>query len=318
MDNHFFGPIPEELGRCKSLVKMRLMKNTLNGTIPAGIFSLPDVNIIELADNYLSGELPMQMSGAWLETLTLSNNQISGRIPSAIGNLPHLQILHLQMNRFSGKVQEEIFNLPWLAELNIRTNNFGGEIPASISGCSSLTSLDFSQNNFVGEIPRGIGKLKVIELLNFSRNKLTGPIPVEFTYMASLKTLDLSYNNFIGRIPTGGQFLELNASFEGNPHLSSHSSNKVIIAGLTGALLTLLLMLLLIYVLIRVYRKRKNSKIQKCSSWNLTVFQVQLDLNIEDVLQCLNALTHRTLLVGAVLEMSTKGQCQTVMSPSND
>ncbi|PRQ49184.1 putative transferase, protein kinase RLK-Pelle-LRR-XI-1 family [Rosa chinensis] len=301
-ENHFFGPIPEELGRCKSLVDILLMKNTLNGTIPPGIFSLPDVNVINFNDNHLSGELPMQMSAASLEFLTLTRNQISGKIPSTIGTLKNLQKLELAMNRFSGQVPKEIFSLQSLYILNMSTNKFGGEIPAAISDCSSLTSLDFSQNSLVGEIPRGIGKLKVIEFLNFSRNKLTGPIPVEFIYMANLTILDLSYNNFTGRIPTGGQFLSDIASFEGNPHLCSPRNvscssynhprprdHKVIIAGLTGALLPLLLMPLLIHVLIWVYRNRKIRMIERCGSWKLTVFQVQHDLKIEDVLQCLNA-----------------------------
>ncbi|KAM5577636.1 hypothetical protein ABKV19_008134 [Rosa sericea] len=273
-DHHFFGPIPEELGRCESLVEIRLMSNTLNGTIPAGIFSLPHVNIIELDDNFLSGELPMQMSGASLKILSLSRNQISGKLPSAIGNLRNLQTLSLEMNRFSGQLPDEIFNLQRLVELNISTNNFGGEIPT------------------------GIGKLRVIEYLNFARNNLTGPIPVEFKDMWSLTTLDLSYNNFIGSIPTGGQFLAFNnASFDGNPHLGSRASfnhprpvwSDPILAGLTvgsGALLAMLLMLL---IRIRVYRKRKIREIEKSGSWKLTVFQVQIDLNIEDILQCLNA-----------------------------
>ncbi|XP_062012957.1 receptor protein kinase CLAVATA1-like [Rosa rugosa] len=302
-DNQFFGSIPEELGRCKSLEDIQLMRNTLTGAIPAGIFSLPNLFFIMLDDNQLSGELPMQMLGAPLEGLTLSRNQISGKIPSTIGSFKDLQTLLLDNNRFSGQVPKEIFSLQSLNRLNMSTNEFGGEIPAAISDCSSLTSLDLSQNTLVGEIPRGIGKLFQIGILNFSRNKLTGPIPVEFKYMANLTTLDLSYNNFIGRIPTAGQFLVFNnASFNGNPHLclprnvscSSYNhprprDHKVIIAGLTGALVTLLLMPLLIYVLIWVYRKQKIRKIEKCGSWKLTVFQVQHDLNIEDVLQCLNA-----------------------------
>ncbi|KAL6219813.1 hypothetical protein ACLB2K_007572 [Fragaria x ananassa] len=296
MENHFFGAIPEELDQCKSLVKIRLMKNRLTGTIPAGIFSLPNVIMIELNDNYLSGKLPLQMSGDLLTVLTLSRNQISGRLPSSIGYLWNLQSLSLDRNRFSGKVPVEIFSLQLLNKLNISTNNFGGKIPASISGCSSLTTLDFSQNSLHGVIPGGIGKLKAIEYLNFSRNKLTGPIPVEFRNMTRLKTLDLSYNNFIGRIPTGSQFSSGVSSFAGNPNLCSprkvlcSSANyrrpqkhKVISVGLSAALLTLLLVCVLI---MRVYKKRK---IEKCGSWELTIFQAQLDLNVEDVLKCLSA-----------------------------
>ncbi|XP_021803592.1 receptor protein kinase CLAVATA1-like, partial [Prunus avium] len=279
------------------------MKNAINGTVPVGIFNLPNVVMIELDQNYLSGQLPTHMYADSLEILTLSGNQISGEIPRAIGNLNNLRTLSLAMNKFYGKIPKEIFYLKWLLKINISINNLGGEIPASISNCSSLTFLDFSRNNLVGEIPRGTTKVEAIQRVNFSRNQLTGQIPDEIPYITtSLTTLDLSYNNFTGTIPQSSQFLAI-VSFEGNPSLCRNVSCPSLINQrardhnafgsplklaliIIGPLLVLLLIILLLFLLVKVYRITKMRKIQKSKGWRLIVFQ-QLHLNVEELLQCL-------------------------------
>ncbi|XP_059460313.1 receptor protein kinase CLAVATA1-like [Corylus avellana] len=302
MENFFFGPIPEELGECKSLTKIRIMKNQLNGTIPAGIFNLPLVSQIEVNENHFAGELSFELSASKLGILTLSGNQITGKIPPGIRNFKNLQTLSLEMNSFTGEIPEEIFHLPLLSRINVSANNLSGEIPASISSCTSLTSADFSRNNLFGEIPRGISKLNDLSILNFSRNQLTGEIPSEIKFMTSLTTLDLSENNLRGTIPTVGQFLVFNdSSFAGNPNLcpphpatcpsfvgspgqisgrsrSDSGAWKVVIAAI--AIVTALSL-----VLVTVYLMRKK-KLQKSCAWKLTAFQ-RLDFKAEHVLKCL-------------------------------
>jgi hypothetical protein len=41
MQNKLSGPIPEDLGNCKTLAKVRLNNNFLRGSIPAGLFLSP-------------------------------------------------------------------------------------------------------------------------------------------------------------------------------------------------------------------------------------------------------------------------------------
>ncbi|KAJ8624730.1 hypothetical protein MRB53_033260 [Persea americana] len=303
MENYFFGPIPEKLGECKSLNRVRLAKNFFNGTIPAGFFNLPLANMVELSENYFSGELPGEMSGETIGMLIVSNNQMTGRIPPAIGNMRGLQVLSLELNRFSGEIPAEIGDLRQLLSLNLSGNEIVGSIPSDLTRCSSLASLDLSQNNLTGEIPEEIAKFKILSTLNLSRNHLNGKIPSEMRWMRSLTSFDVSYNDLSGPIPIGGQLLVFNVTyFIGNPKLcgpplSSSSTcrsdsdptykSKNALSTLQWTVLIIVviagvLMATALIIKARAWLKKKDDS----KAWKMTAFQ-RLDFTAEDVLECL-------------------------------
>lgn len=310
MENGLFGPIPHELGECKSLLRVRLAKNFLNGTIPKGLFNLPCANMLEFNDNYFSGELPPEMSGDKVGTLTVSNNQITGKIPSAICNLAGLQSLSLELNQFSGEIPAEIGCLKQLSKLNISRNDLIGGIPSEIGHCSSLVSIDLSQNNLSGCIPSELTGLPNLNTINLSRNHLTGEIPMEMQSMHSLTLLDLSYNDLSGAIPTGGQFLVFNdTAFVGNPNLCSHNLTCISLisaadrkASNQHSTLKLKVVAILAAAVAAgaavatIVRARRGNYIncidwfknggKSAKAWKLTAFQ-RLGFTVDDVLECL-------------------------------
>ncbi|KAF3624704.1 hypothetical protein FXO38_30114 [Capsicum annuum] len=169
--------------------------------------------MLELDNNYFTGQLPTEVNANNLTKLVLSNNWITGTIPPSIGSLN-------DMNRLSGEIPEEMANLKKLLTIDLSGNNLTGEIPSSMALCSELTLVDLSRNQLVGEVPKEITKLKSLNELNLSRKQLNGAIPREIGGINSLTVLDLSYNDLSGRRPTNGQSKFFSGrSFEGNPKL---------------------------------------------------------------------------------------------------
>jgi Leucine-rich repeat (LRR) protein len=60
--------------------------------------------------------------------LALGGNQLTGGIPSQIGNLGELKILYLDHNKLSGPITKELANLKNLEVLFLDNNNFDGGI----------------------------------------------------------------------------------------------------------------------------------------------------------------------------------------------
>ena len=69
-----------------------------------------------------------------MKWLVLSDNQLSGAIPSSLGGLRNLELLHLARNQLSGSIPSSLGGLPNLESLSIRHNRLSGSIPAALCG----------------------------------------------------------------------------------------------------------------------------------------------------------------------------------------
>jgi len=93
--------------------------------------------------------------------LDLSNMELSGEIPSEIGDLTNLTNLDLGGNQLSGEIPSEMCNLTNLTELELGGNQLSGEIPSCVGNLTSLTFLHLEYNQFSGEIPSSICNLDI-------------------------------------------------------------------------------------------------------------------------------------------------------------
>ena len=91
--------------------------------------------------------------------LDLSNNQLTGEIPSEIGNLTNLTDLYLYSNQLSGSIPPEIGNLTNLTKLYLNGNQLTGSIPPEIGSLTNLTELWLYNNQLTGIIPETICEL---------------------------------------------------------------------------------------------------------------------------------------------------------------
>ncbi|GMI79561.1 receptor like protein 26 [Hibiscus trionum] len=148
--------------------------------------------------------------------LNLSSMDLTGTIPSQLGDLSFLASLNIRHNSFHGSLPTELTSLHRLKYLNFGNNSFSGEIP-SWFGCfvqlqghlpseifdnlSKLQVLDLAENQISGTIPSSIFKCKELWYLSLNGNSLEGSIPIEIENLTMLESLDLGYNNLNGQIP---------------------------------------------------------------------------------------------------------------------
>ncbi|KAF8390831.1 hypothetical protein HHK36_023130 [Tetracentron sinense] len=307
LNNFLFGPLPDDLGKCDTLSRVRMGQNYLNGSIPNGFLYLPELSLMELQNNYLTGRFTEETSKvpSKLGQLNLSNNRLSGSLPSSIGNFTGLQILLLNGNQFTGSIPSELGHLELILTLDMSRNNFSGRIPPEIGNFLLLTYLDLSQNQLSGPIPVQISQIHILNYLNLSRNHLNQDLPNEIGTMKSLTSVDFSYNDFSGWIPETGQYAYFNStSFVGNSRLcgsylnpcnysstsplefNDQNKTKPQVPGKYKLIFVLgLSACSLIFVAMAIIKaqsiKRKNSK-----SWKLTAFQ-KLEFGSQEILECL-------------------------------
>lgn len=225
--NLFSGELPEQLATgCISLLKLRLSNNFFHGNIPKfSIFSsltklfvnnnnlnctlkqvLENLNsrglvIIDITNNSISGEIPssiVKLSKAWI--LLMGNNHLEGEIPLELSNLTTLFMLDLSQNRLSGSISH--VNPSILKFLYLQKNAFSGSIPLKFLEGSNLVTLDLRDNNFSGNIPNWIDNLSNLRVLSLGGNNFLGHIPIQLCQLQKITIMDLSHNKLKGSIPS--------------------------------------------------------------------------------------------------------------------
>jgi Leucine-rich repeat (LRR) protein len=134
--------------------------------------------------------------------LDLHSDNLSGTIPSSIGDLTNLTYLDLENNQLSGSIPSSIGNLPNLLTLDFNENNLTGSIPSSIGDLSELRNLFLEDNELLGTIPPSIENLTKLQHLYLFDNQLSGSIPPEIGGLAGLMWARLEDNQFTGSIPS--------------------------------------------------------------------------------------------------------------------
>ena len=166
---------------------------------------------LSLSENQLSGEIPSVLRKLdRLQGLVLYGNQLSGKIPHELGNLTNLTTLHLESNRLSGVIPDDLGALSRLKGLLLGSNQLSGQIPEDLGYLDDLEYLDLSTNQFSGVIPDDLGRLSRLHTLSLASNQLTGQIPEELGSLESLESLYIGQNQLSGCIPAGIEEIKYN------------------------------------------------------------------------------------------------------------
>lgn len=114
--------------------------NNLVGTIPNEIVVLDSMRILELSDNPISGSLPTELGGlVGLDALlSIYNTRVSGTLPTELGNLHSLKRgINLFWNKLSGTIPSQLAGLTanecTLSSPIVPTNTFECPIPLGVT-----------------------------------------------------------------------------------------------------------------------------------------------------------------------------------------
>ncbi|KAK9221116.1 hypothetical protein WN944_009541 [Citrus x changshan-huyou] len=182
----------------KNLQYLTLDSNLLQGSLP----DLPTHMVqLSISNNNLTGEIPSSFCNLnSIQSFDVSNNSLSGQIPQCLGNST-LETLDLRMNNFRGSIPQTYTKGCNLTSLQLSGNHLEGPLPPSLINCVNLQILDVGNNNLSGPIPECLGNSTRLSFLDVGNNNLSGPIPECLGNSTRLLFLDVGNNSLSGPIP---------------------------------------------------------------------------------------------------------------------
>uniref|UniRef100_A0A2K1R6A5 Leucine-rich repeat-containing N-terminal plant-type domain-containing protein n=1 Tax=Populus trichocarpa TaxID=3694 RepID=A0A2K1R6A5_POPTR len=200
-----------ELQKLSNLESLYLEDNSFNNSILSFVEGLPSLKSLYLSYNRLEGLIDLKESLSSLETLGLcdlnhlqeldmSDNDLSGVLPSCLPNLTSLQQLSLSYNHL--KIPMSLSPLYNLSKLKSFYGS-GGAFPKFLYHQFNLQSLDLTNIQIKGEFPNWlIENNTYLQELHLENCSLLGPFLLPDNSHVNLSFLSISMNHFQGQIPS--------------------------------------------------------------------------------------------------------------------
>jgi len=203
---------PKFLAPMQNLCLLDLSHNIIRGSIPKWfhenlLHSWKNISFIDLSFNKLQGDLPIPANGT--QIFLVSNNELSGEIPSAMCNTSTLSILNLAHNNLTGLIPQCLGTFPFLWALDLQENNLYGSLPLNFYKGNAFETIKLNGNQLKGPVPRSLTHCTTLEVLDLGNNNIEDTFPYWLETLPNLQVLSLRSNKFHGIITSLGTKLPL-------------------------------------------------------------------------------------------------------------
>nr|XP_023884268.1 probable LRR receptor-like serine/threonine-protein kinase At1g53420 [Quercus suber] len=188
-------------------MKRFLKGQDLAGVLPPALVKLPYLKTVciccrDISMNNISGAIPSFLGNiTTLKNLFMSNNLLSGTVAHELGKLVNLENLILSANYLTGELPVNLTNLIKLKEIRFSSNNFTGRMPDFFRSWKQLNQLEIRASGFEGPIPSSISVLSDLTDLRIGDIVGEGSKFPNLSSMTGMSRLDLSFNQLDGTVP---------------------------------------------------------------------------------------------------------------------
>ncbi|KAG6522146.1 hypothetical protein ZIOFF_019283 [Zingiber officinale] len=229
--NELSDDIPDALHSCTSLRRLDLAFGSLRGVVPemttlvelqinftsyyftgafpwSSLAGLTELEVLSVGDNSFDpNPFPdVVLNLTKLNWLYLSNCNIHGQIPPAIGNLTKLINIEIADRFLTGVTPRDLQALQSVATRALQQfaqRTYPEWVPLEFGDFRLLTNLTLYSNRFIGKLPAKLGSWTKFNFINVSSNSFTGPIPTDMCRKGTMKRLLMMENKFTREIAAG-------------------------------------------------------------------------------------------------------------------
>ncbi|KAL6516425.1 hypothetical protein OROGR_019730 [Orobanche gracilis] len=136
------------------LMFLDLSNNKLGGEVPNCWENVPNLGILNLAKNNFSSEIPPFLGSfilrffQRLQLIDVGGNELTGEIPTWIGEMHGMRNLNLGINKFHGRIPPEICNLTFIQIIDLSINNLSGKLPDCFNNFTQMARQDTDKSVF--------------------------------------------------------------------------------------------------------------------------------------------------------------------------
>ncbi|MBA0727661.1 hypothetical protein Golax_000630 [Gossypium laxum] len=220
-------------------------------------------------------------------------NNLTGSFPGSLFvncNKLHGMIVNVSNNRLSGHIPSRIGVIcRSLKFLDVSKNQIEGIVPQSFRDLKSLVLLDLSGNKLRGLVPKGLYQLKNLKHLSLGSNNLSGAIPSSFGQFRSLEVSELSSKSLAVRsadmtINTEDSQNEVASSLGNRTVNKSLGPIEISSIACASAIVSVLLVLAVLFFYTR--KQVPKSRVQVSESREITAFvDIGVPLTYETIVQ---------------------------------